>query len=78
MTMGRDRDELGVPYSHPTNSEIAMDMAPDRYRFILGAPVVMDPGKRWVYNGGATALLARIITRGTGRPLHEFARPEAV
>jgi CubicO group peptidase (beta-lactamase class C family) len=74
MTMGTDWDELGVPYSDPTNSEIAMDMAPDRYRFILGAPVVMEPGKRWVYNGGATALLARIIARGTGGSLHEFAR----
>ena len=72
--MGTDWDELGVPYSDPTNSEIAMDMAPDRYRFILGMPVVMDPGKRWVYNGGATASLAGIVTRGTGRRLHEFAR----
>ena len=39
MTMGTDWDELSVPYSDPTNSEIAMDTAPDRYRFILGAPV---------------------------------------
>jgi CubicO group peptidase (beta-lactamase class C family) len=54
MTMGTDWDELGVPYSDPTNSEIAMDTAPDRYRFVLGAPVVMEPGKRWIYNGGAT------------------------
>ena len=74
MTMGTDWDELSVPYSDPTNSEIAMDMAPDRYRFVLGGPVVMEPGKRWVYNGGATALLARIIAKGTGKPLHEFAR----
>jgi CubicO group peptidase (beta-lactamase class C family) len=74
MTMGTDWDELGVPYSDPTNSEIAMDMAPDRYRFVLGGPVVMEPGKRWIYNGGATALLARIIARGVGKPLHAFAR----
>jgi CubicO group peptidase (beta-lactamase class C family) len=74
MTMGTDWDELSVPYSDPTNSEIAMDMAPDRYRFILGAAVVMEPGKRWIYSGGATALLARIISKGTGKPLHEFAR----
>ncbi len=58
MTMGTDWDELNAPYSDPTNSEIAMDTAPDRYRFILGAPVVMEPGKRWIYSGGATALLA--------------------
>jgi CubicO group peptidase (beta-lactamase class C family) len=74
MTMGTDWDELSVPYTDPTNSEIAMDMAPDRYRFVLGAPVVMEPGQRWVYNGGATALLARIIARGTGTPLEAFAR----
>jgi CubicO group peptidase (beta-lactamase class C family) len=74
MTMGTDWDELSVPYSDPTNSEIAMDTAPDRYRFVLGAPVVMEPGRRWIYNGGATALLARIIAKGTGRTLHDFAR----
>src|SRR5271169_6999313 len=74
MTMGTDWDELSVPYSDPTNSEIAMDIAPDRYRFVLAAPLVMEPGKRWIYNGGATALLARIMERGTGKPLHAFAR----
>jgi CubicO group peptidase (beta-lactamase class C family) len=74
MTMGTDWDELSVPYSDPTNSEIAMDMAPDRYRFVLGAPAVMEPGQRWIYNGGATALLARMIAKGTGKPLHDFAR----
>ena len=57
MTMGTDWDELSVPYSDPTNSEIAMDMAPDG----AGSP-------------GATALLARIIAKGTGKPLHDFAR----
>ena len=74
MTLGTDWDELSIPYTDPANSEIAMDMAADRYRFILGAPVVMEPGKRWIYNGGATALLGRIIARGTGMPLQEFAR----
>ena len=74
MTMGTDWDELSVPYTDPTNSETAMDMAPDRYRFILGGRVVMEPGKRWLYNGGATALVARIIAKGTGKTLDAFAR----
>src|SRR5215475_15960133 len=69
MTMGTDWDELSVPYTDPTNSETAMDLAADRYRFILGAPVVIEPGKRWLYSGGATALLARIIAKGTGKSL---------
>jgi CubicO group peptidase (beta-lactamase class C family) len=68
MTMGTDWEEQSVPYSDPTNSEVAMDMAPDRYRFVLGALVVMEPGQRWIYNGGATALLARLITNATGNP----------
>lgn len=33
-----------------------------------------QPGERWVYNGGATALLGRLIARGTGKSLHAFAR----
>jgi CubicO group peptidase (beta-lactamase class C family) len=74
MTMGTDWDELSVPYTDPTNSETAMDIAPDRYRFILGGPVVMEPAKRWLYNGGATALVARIIAKGTGKRLDAFAR----
>jgi len=74
MTLGTDWDESSLPYSNPANSEIAMDLAPDRYRYILGRPVVREPGRRWTYCGGATALLGRIIAKGTGKPLHDFAR----
>ena len=65
MTMGTDCDELSIPYTDPANSEIAMDRAADRYRYVLSRPVVMEPGKRWTYSGGATALLGRIIAKGT-------------
>lgn len=74
MTLGTDWDELSLPYTDPRNSEIAMDRAPDRYRYILDRRVVGTPGERWTYNGGATALLARLIARGTGRTLHDYAR----
>ena len=74
MTMGTDWDETSLPYSDPRNSEIAMDRAPDRYRFVLERPVVAAPGRHWHYNGGATALLGRIIAKGTGKPLADFAR----
>jgi CubicO group peptidase (beta-lactamase class C family) len=74
MSMGTDWDELSIPYTNPANSEIAMDRAPDRYRYVLERPVVMEPGKRWTYNGGATALLGRIIAEGTGKSLRDFAR----
>jgi CubicO group peptidase (beta-lactamase class C family) len=74
MTMGTEWDELGIPYTDPANSEIAMDRAADRYRYILERPVIEEPGRRWTYSGGATALIARIIADGTGKPLHDFAR----
>ncbi len=58
MTLGTEWDELTLPYTHPRNSEIAMDRADDRTRYVLDRPIVGPPGVRWIYNGGATALLA--------------------
>ena len=66
MTLGTDWDESSIPYSNPANSEIAMDLAPDRYRYILERRVVREPGRRWTYCGGATALLARNRRQGHG------------
>jgi CubicO group peptidase (beta-lactamase class C family) len=74
MTMGTDWDESSLVYSDPRNSETAMDAAPDRYRYILERRVLDQPGAHWTYCGGATALLARMIARGAGETLHEFAR----
>lgn len=74
MTMGTEWDELSIPYTNPANSEIAMDRAADRYRYVLERRVIEEPGRRWIYSGGATALIARIIADGTGKPLHDFAR----
>lgn len=73
MTLGMEWDETR-PYTDPENSEIAMEMAPDRYRYILERPFVAEPGTRWIYSGGATALIGEILQRGTGRKLPDFAR----
>jgi CubicO group peptidase (beta-lactamase class C family) len=74
MTLGTEWDESTLPYSDPRNSEIAMDRAADRCRYVLERPIIEPPGQRWIYNGGATAVLARLIAKGTGRPLHDYAR----
>jgi CubicO group peptidase (beta-lactamase class C family) len=55
-------------------TEVAMEQAPDRYRFVLERPMLGDPGKGWIYCGGATALLGRLIERGAGVDLHAFAK----
>jgi CubicO group peptidase (beta-lactamase class C family) len=74
MTLGLDWDELSVPYGDPRNAENAMEAAPDRYRFILERPLVGEPGARWTYCGGATALLGRLIAQGTNEPLLAYCR----
>ena len=66
MTLGLEWDELTIPYGDLPNSENAMEAAPDRFRFILDRPITDPPGAKWTYCGGATALLGRLITKGTG------------
>ena len=58
MTLGMEWDEQR-PYTDPANSEIAMENAPDRNRFILDRPFVAAPGERWIYSGGAVALVGQ-------------------
>eukprot|EP00903_Cladosiphon_okamuranus_P001956 g1954.t1 len=72
MTLGMEWDETR-PYTDPENSEIAMEQAPDRYRFILERPILAEPGTRWIYSGGATALVGEILQRGTGKKLPDYA-----
>ncbi|TXI10690.1 MAG: class C beta-lactamase-related serine hydrolase [Rhizobium sp.] len=73
MTLGMEWDE-DRPYTDPLNSEIAMENAADRYRFVLERPVIAEPGTRWIYSGGSVALVGAIIERGTGKRLPDFAR----
>jgi CubicO group peptidase (beta-lactamase class C family) len=73
MSLGLEwREE--IPYDNPANAEIAMELAPDRYRYILERPILEPPGARWAYCGGATALLGGLIAEGTGRSLPQYAQ----
>lgn len=62
-----------VPYSDPENSEIAMELAADRYRFALEQEIVSEPGELWTYSGGAVAILAKLIANGTNMPIDAYA-----
>ncbi len=72
MKMGTEWSE-DLPYTDPRNSEIAMELAEDRYRFALDRPMISDPGDYWVYNGGAVALIGKLIADGTGMDLEAYA-----
>jgi CubicO group peptidase (beta-lactamase class C family) len=73
MTLGIDWDE-DVSYDDPRNGQTAMESASDRYRYVLERPIVAVAGERWIYCGGATALIGKIIENGTKRSLHDYAR----
>lgn len=72
MRMGLAWNE-DLTYDDPNNGEREMEAAADRYAYILGRPMVERPGSRWVYCGGSTALLGRLIEQGTGRRLEDYA-----
>ncbi len=73
MSLGLEwREDL--PYDNQANAEIAMELAPDRYRYVLERPIRQPPGAQWSYCGGATALLGRLIADGTGQPLPQYGR----
>jgi CubicO group peptidase (beta-lactamase class C family) len=73
MTLGFEWNE-DVPYEDPANSEVLMEKAPDRYRYIFSRPFIAEPGTRWIYGAAATELIGRLITKGTGQSLPAFAR----
>ena len=73
MRMGIDWHEH-FSYADPENGEIRMEEAADRYRYILGLPMASRPGAKWVYSGGATAILGYLIERGTAARLEDYAR----
>lgn len=73
MSIGLEWNELRVSYADPANNEVMRERSPEPLRFVLERPVVDPPGRRFSYNGGCTTLLGRLIERGTGKPLADFA-----
>ena len=73
MTAGLKWNEE-LPYSDPNNSEVAMELADDRFEFILGRPLVASAGAQWTYSGGTTAVLGHLIEKGSGLGLLAYAR----
>jgi CubicO group peptidase (beta-lactamase class C family) len=74
MTLGLDWDEITLSYDDPRNSDMVMEAAPDRLRFVLERPIVGEPGVKWNYCGGATALLGQLIAKGYGESLLTCSR----
>jgi CubicO group peptidase (beta-lactamase class C family) len=63
-----------LPWEDPRNTEEAMIMAADPFRYILSRPAAYPPGTVYVYSGGGTSLLGETLVRSTGRSLRDYSR----
>lgn len=58
----------------PLSDETLMEFRCDMAGYVLKRPLVKPPGEHFVYNSGATVLLADILETTTGQPLDVYAR----
>jgi len=73
MTAGIKWDESTVTYTDPANSCAGMEKSDDWIQFVLDQPMVETPGTKFVYNSGATELLAQLLKKVTGKQADEYA-----
>ena len=73
MQAGIEWDEWTYPYSDGRNDLVQMIYSTDCIQFMLDRPMAAEPGTTWVYNTGASHLLAGIIRETSGQIPLEFA-----
>lgn len=73
MSAGLEWNEH-MPYTDPENGERQLLAAPDVVDFVLSRNSVAVPGTVFNYNAGCTQLLAQLIQKVTGMPIHLFAK----
>jgi CubicO group peptidase (beta-lactamase class C family) len=74
MTTGIRWDEFTATYTNQQNNCAQMEATDDWIQYVLDQPMAAEPGSTFVYNSGATELLAYIIRRATGRNADDYAK----
>ena len=72
MTAGLDWHE-DLPYDDPRNSADLMEASRDWTQYVMDQPMAAEPGKSFVYNSGATELLAQVFKKVTGKNVDDYA-----
>jgi CubicO group peptidase (beta-lactamase class C family) len=62
-----------LPYDDPKNSADVMEASHDWVQYVIDQPMVSEPGKTFVYNSGATELLAQTFKKVTGKNVDDYA-----
>jgi CubicO group peptidase (beta-lactamase class C family) len=73
MSAGLEWDETSYPYDDPRNDWVQARDRDDPVGFTLRKPVVGEPGAEFVYNGGLSILLSRLVQQTSDMPAAEFA-----
>jgi len=74
MMAGMEWDEWTYPYTDSRNDLIQMIYSGDCVQFMLDRNMASGPGTVWLYNTGASHLLAGIIRQTTGQTPLQYAR----
>jgi CubicO group peptidase (beta-lactamase class C family) len=72
MTAGIEWHE-DLPYDDPKNSADVMEASHDWVQYVIDQPMAAEPGSKFVYNSGATELLAQIFKKVTGKNVDDYA-----
>ena len=73
MRSGIEWHETDRPLDE-TNTTMQLERSADWIRFTLAQPMDAEPGAKWVYNSGGSALMAEVIRSATGMHADEYAR----
>lgn len=76
MTAGLAWDEPSPVHRANGDDQLRMIWTGALYPYFFERDVVAPPGERFVYSGGATAVLADVMERSTGRTLAELVERE--
>jgi len=76
MSSGLDWDEPSPIHRPKRDDQFPLAWKSSAYPFVFGHEAVAAPGRRFVYSGGATAVLAEVMTRAAGADLRTLVRRE--
>jgi CubicO group peptidase (beta-lactamase class C family) len=74
MTAGIRWDEESADYTDPRNNCAQMEGKEDWVRYVLEQPMAEEPGRKFVYNSGATMLLSAVLQKTTGKTADDYAK----
>jgi hypothetical protein len=72
MRSGIEWHEVDRPLDD-TNTTLQLERSRDWIAFTLSQPMDAEPGTKWAYNSGGSALMAEIIRKATGQHADKYA-----